>query len=228
LGQGLSHQRAGALDEARRCFAEAVRMVPDAYMSELLRAEVEPDFDEAVRGFLRAEALNPRSCRAPFRLGERLAAAGDRDGAAAAFHRARALAPTFGAPQQRLGELAEEAGRVKEACQLYEEAALQNSAFALPIARLATAAIRDGRIEKAVGLLEQSLTHDPGLWLTNFLVGRVYIELKRYHQARLHLQRALDGAEDRPAVLSELAKAEVGLGNLEAARGALEEARQNR
>jgi hypothetical protein len=66
--------------------------------------------------------------------------------------------------------------------------------------------------------------------LPNFLVGRAYVELKRFHQARVHLQRALlwaesdgaqknsareplvAGAEDRAAVLSELARAEAGLG----------------
>jgi tetratricopeptide (TPR) repeat protein len=228
LGEGLTHQRAGALADARRCFAEAARLAPRSYRPELLRGAVEPDPQEAAAALARAEALNPRSCEAPFRLGERLAAAGDREGAGAAFQRARAAAPSFGAPQERLGELAEEAGRIQEACALYEEAALQNSAFATPIARLATVAMRDGRVEKAMGLLERSLQHDPGLSLTNFLAGRVYIELRRYHQARVHLQRALDGAEDRASVLTELAKAEIGLGNVEAARVVLEEARKLR
>src|SRR5206468_5721234 len=113
LGEGLQHQQAGAPEEARRRFAEACRIAPDAYMPELLRAAVESDAVEAVRALVRAEALNPRSCHAPYRLGERLVEIGDADGAAAAFHRARAAAPTFGAPQERLGELAEAAGRIK-------------------------------------------------------------------------------------------------------------------
>lgn len=228
LGEGLAHQAAGALDEARRCFVEAAHEAPRSYRAQLLRGTVEPDLPEALAAFGRAEGLNPRSCEVPYRLGERLAAAGDREGAALAFQRARAAAPSFGAPQARLGELAEEAGRIPEACQLYEEAALHNSAFALPIARLATVALRDGKIERAVGLLERSLQHDPGLSLTNLLVGRVYIELRRYHQARVHLQRALEGAEDRAQVLAEIAKAEIGLGNVDAARVVLEEARRTR
>ena len=63
------------------------------------------------------------------------------------------------------------------------------------------------------------------LSLTNFLMGRVYVELHRYHQARVHLLRAVDGAEDRAAVLTALATAERGLGNHDAAQIALEEAR---
>jgi tetratricopeptide (TPR) repeat protein len=228
LADGLALQGAGNAEEARRLFAEAVELVPEAYMPQLLLGGVDADDARAIEALTRAETLNPRSCQASFRLGERLAAAGDRDAAAAAFHRARAAAPTFAAPQERLGELAEAAGRVREACQLYEEAALQNSAFALPVAKLAAVAVREGRIEKAVGLLERSLQHDPGLWLTNFLVGRVYVELKRYHQARLHLERALDGGHERAAILTELAKAEVGLGNLEKARAVLEESRKER
>jgi len=42
----------------------------------------------------------------------------------------------------------------------------------------------------------------------------------------VHLLRALEGAEDRAAVLTELAKAEIGLGNVDAARDTLEEARR--
>jgi tetratricopeptide (TPR) repeat protein len=234
LEEGLARQHAGAVDEACALYAEAARRAPTAYRAELLRGTIHPDAVEAVRALARAEALNPRSCEAPFRLGERLSEAGDHPAAAAAYQRARAVAPTFGAPQARLGDLAQLAGRVEEACGLYEEAALQNSAFALPIARLATVALQSGRIEKAVGLLERSLESDPHVWLTNFLVGRVYVELKRHHQARVHLARALEGdgpapaAEDRVAILTEMAKAEMGLGNLATARTALEEARRSR
>jgi protein O-GlcNAc transferase len=155
----------------------------------------------------------------------RLLEVGDVAEAAAAFERARAIAPTFGAPQERLGMLAEAAGRTDDACRLFEEAALQNPAFALPIARLAEIAQRSGKIDKAVGLLERILADDPDLSLTNFLVGRVYVELRRYHQARVHLLRAIDGADDRAAVLTALATAEHGLGNHDAAQIALEEAR---
>jgi tetratricopeptide (TPR) repeat protein len=188
------------------------------------------DDEVALAALARAEERYPLSCQAPYLRGVRLLGRGDQAGAAAAFERARAIAPGFGAPQERLGALAEAAGRTAEAAHYYEEAALQNGAFALPIARLATIARRDGRLDKAVALLERSLGDDPALGLTNFLVGRAYVELKRFHQARVHLQRALlwaesdeaqrngtreplvAGAEDRAAVLSELARAEAGLG----------------
>jgi tetratricopeptide (TPR) repeat protein len=223
---GLEERRAGRLGEARRCFTEARRAAPRAYFPELLLGETEEDDRLSIEALERAAELNPRSCLAPYLLGLRLGFAGASDEAAAALQRARVIAPSFAAPQERLAELAEAAGRVEEACQLYEEAALQNGAFALPVARLATRALDEGRVEKAVGLLERSLATDPDLWLTNFVVGRAYLEQRRFHQARLHLQRALDGAEDRPAVLAALAQAEVGVGDLAAARDALEEARR--
>jgi tetratricopeptide (TPR) repeat protein len=226
LRTGLEERRAGRLAEARRCFTEARRMSPRAYMPELLLGETEEDPTLSIEALERASELNPRSCLAPFLMGLRLGYAGAADQAAAALQRARAIAPSFGAPQERLGELAEAAGNVEQACQLYEEAALQNSAYTLPVARLAEAAARAGRVDKAVGLLEQSLEGDPGHWLTNLVLGRTYLELRRFHEARVHLGRALDDADDRPAVLAELAKAEVGLGNLEAARVLLEEARR--
>ena len=55
------------------------------------------------------------------------------------------------------------------------------------------------------------------------LIGRAYVELKHFRQARIHLMKALDTAPDRGAVLAQLAKAEIGLGNVDAARSALAE-----
>jgi tetratricopeptide (TPR) repeat protein len=224
---GLDERRAGRFAEARRCFTEARRESRDAYFPELLLGETEEDLPLAVEALERAAELNPRSCFAPYLLGVRLGYAGIVDEAAAALQRARAIAPSFGAPQERLAELAAAAGRIEEACLLYEEAALQNSAFALPVARLAALAVDAGRIDKAIGLLEHSLAGDPDLWITNFVVGQAYLGQRRFHQAKLHLARALDGAEDRSAVLAALAKAEIGVGDLSAARDALEEARRS-
>jgi tetratricopeptide (TPR) repeat protein len=223
LVEGLRHAGAGDGDEARRAFEAAEALAPGSHLPPLLLGMNAPGVT-ALEALARAETRNPQSCQAAYQLGERLLAAGDEAAAVAAFERARAIAPSFGAPQERLGAIAEAAGRIDEACRLYEEAALQNSAFALPIARLATLAHRDGSIDRAVGLLERSLVDDPDLWLTNFLIGRAYVELNRFHQARVHLLRALDGAEDRVAVLTELARAEGGLGNPDAAREALAEA----
>jgi hypothetical protein len=215
--------------EALRAFEEAERLSPESHLPPLLIGMTATDDEVALAALGRAEERYPLSCQAPYLRGVRLLGRGDEAGATAAFERARAIAPGFGAPQERLGALAEAAGRTVEAAHYYEEAALQNGAFALPIARLATIAQREGRLDKAVALLERSLGDDPELGLTNFLVGRAYAELKRFHQARVHLQRALlwaesdeaqrnstheplvAGAEDRASVLSELARANAGL-----------------
>jgi tetratricopeptide (TPR) repeat protein len=224
LEDGLRQKQAGEIAEARRCFLAAGRLAPRSHLPPLLLGGVEAPA-AAIEALTRAETLNPTSCHAAYLRGVRLLEVGDVADAAAAFERARAIAPGFGAPQERLGMLAEAAGRTDDACRLFEEAALQNPTFALPIARLAEIAQRSGKIDKAVGLLERILSDDPDLSLTNFLVGRVYVELHRYHQARVHLLRAIDGAEDRAAVLTALATAERGLGNHDAAKNALEEAR---
>jgi tetratricopeptide (TPR) repeat protein len=224
------HKRAAAEpEEACRAFDEAERAFPDSHLPPLLIGMTSGDDDVAEGALRRAEMRNPFSCHASYLRGVRLLARGDEEGATAAFERAREIAPGFGAPQERLGALAEAAGRTADAAHYYEEAALQNGAFALPIARLAAVASRDRRLDKAVALLERSLGDDPDLGLTNFLVGQAYVELKRYHQARVHLRRALAwaeagpttgpareplvaGAEDRTAILAELARAEAGLG----------------
>jgi tetratricopeptide (TPR) repeat protein len=224
LEEGLRQKQLGEIAEARRCFLAAARLAPRSHLPPLLLGGVEAPA-AAIEALSRAETLNPMSCQAAYLRGVRLLEVGDVVDAAAAFERARAIAPTFGAPQERLGMLAEAAGRTDDACRLFEEAALHNPTFALPIARLAEIAQRSGKIDKAVGLLERILSDDPDLSLTNFLMGRVYVDLHRYHQARVHLLRAVDGAEDRAAVLTALATAERGLGNHDAAQSALEEAR---
>ena len=228
LGEGWSRRAAGETAVACRAFDEAERMLPDSHLPPLLLGMTAEDEGVALAALVRAEARNPLSCHAAYLRGVRLLGRGDESGAVTAFERARAIAPAFGAPQERLGALAEAAGRPADAVHFYEEAALQNGAFALPIARLAVLAQREGRLDKSVALLERSLGDDPDLGLTNFLVGRAYVELKRFHQARLHLRRALvwaeagagasrrareplvAGAEDRAAILSELARAEAG------------------
>jgi tetratricopeptide (TPR) repeat protein len=230
LFDGWQKRAAGETGEAIRAFEEAEGIAPESHLPPLLLGMTAPDDELALRALQRAEERYPLSCQAPYQRGVRLLGRGDETGATTAFEQARAIAPGFGAPQERLGTLAEAAGRTTEAAHYYEEAALQNGAFALPIARLATIAQRDGRLDKAVALLERSLGDDPALGLTNFLVGRAYVELKRFHQARVHLQRALlwaeadgtrktpareplvAGAEDRAAILSELARAQAGLG----------------
>jgi tetratricopeptide (TPR) repeat protein len=224
-------RRAAEPEEACRAFGEAELAFPGSHLPPLLIGMTHADEEVALGALRRAEERNPLSCHASYLRGVRLLARGDAEGAGAAFERAREIAPGFGAPQERLGALAEAAGRTADAAHYYEEAALQNGAFALPIARLAAMASRDGRLDKAVALLERSLGDDPDLGLTNFLAGQAYIELKRYHQARVHLRRALAwaeagaargvrsreplvaGAEDRAAVLAALARAETGLGD---------------
>ncbi len=223
LYEGLVLQQAGSTDEARRRFAEATRLAPDFYLAHLFLAGVEADGERALRGLRRAEDLSPRSCNVAFQIGAHLQSRGDLSGAVTAFERCRQIAPSLGAAQCRLAEMAEAQGRLEEACELYEDAALRNSSFALPVARLALVAIGNQQFEKAVSLLERSLQHDAELWLTNMLIGRGYIELKHFRQARIHLMRALDTAPERAPVLAQLAKAELGLGNVEAARSALAE-----
>ena len=223
LYEGLVLQQAGSTDEARRRFAEAVRVAPEFYLAHLFLAGVETDGARALRGLRRAEELSPRSCNVAFQIGAHLQSRGDLAGAVAAFERCRQIAPNLGAAQCRLGEIAESSGRIEDACALYEDAALHNSSFALPVARLAMIALHNQQLEKAVSLLEQSLQHDAELWLTNLLIGRGYVELKHFRQARIHLLKALDTTPERGPVLAQLAKAEIGLGNVDAARSALAE-----
>ena len=165
-------------------------------------------------------ALLPRA------LSARRAAARARrpNDAAAAFERARALAPGFGAPQERLGSSARrrDASTTPAGCTRRRPCRTAASPCRLPAWRRWPCA--RGRSTRRSACSSGRLANDPDLSLTNSLLGSAYVELKRFHQARVHLLRALEGADDRPAVLTALAKAEAGLGNNDAARAAIEEA----
>ncbi|HVR64423.1 MAG TPA: tetratricopeptide repeat protein [Polyangia bacterium] len=229
LYDGLRQQQGRRADDARRCFAEATRAAPDFYVPWLLLGSVEAAPADALAALRQAQARNPESCNAAYLIGAQLQASGAVTEAVQELLRCRALAPAFGAAQARLGEIAEAAGRTAEAIAWYQEAAAQNSSFALPVARLALAALAEGKLDRAVELLARSLDGDPDLWLSNFLIGRAYVEQKDFARARQHLRHALESnPDDRGAVLAQLAKAEIGLGNVDGARAALEEAKRLR
>ena len=227
LTEGLRAERAGAPDEALRRYDEASARAPTFYLPWLLGALAETEPRAALERLRRAAELAPRSCRTLYELGVRLHALGDEDGARAAWERCRVLAPAFGAAETRLAELADARGHLEEACRRFEEAALQNSFLAWPVARLASIALEGGQLEKAAALLRPSLEHDGELWLTNFLIGRAYEEMRRFDEARIHLERALESPiasdDDRAAVTALLASVELRCGAPDATRARLDE-----
>jgi len=232
LSEGLRAERGGAPDEALRRYDEASARAPTFYLPWLLGALAETEPRAALERLRRAAELAPRSCRTLYELGVRLHATGDEEGARAAWERCRVLAPAFGAAETRLAELADAHGHLEEACRRFEEAALQNSFLAWPVARLASIALEGGQLEKAAALLRPSLEHDGELWLTNFLIGRAYEEMRRFDEARVHLQRALESPiasqDDRAAVTALLASVELRRGATDATRAHLDDLKHPR
>ena len=92
--------------------------------------------------------------------------------------------------------------------------------------RLAARALEAGDLRRATALLEPAVARDPALWSLHFLLGRTYAETQRWSEARIHLQRALPEAADPGPVLVPLARAELALGNIDAARAILAELRR--
>jgi len=232
LSEGLRAQREGAPEEALRRYDEASARAPTFYLPWLLAALAESEPRAALERLRRAAELAPRSCRTLYELGVRLLALGDEDGARGAWERCRVLAPAFGAAETRLAELADAHGHLEEACRRFEEAALQNSFLAWPVARLASIALEGGQLEKAAALLRPSLEHDGELWLTNFLIGRAYEEMRRFDEARIHLERALQSPiaseDDRAAVTALLASVELRRGATSATRAHLDDLKHRR
>ena len=216
LALGLEAAKAGDVVEALRRFEEAAARAPTFHLPRLLAGTVEREPHRALEHLRRAADLAPRSCRAIYEIGVRLHALGDTTGARVAWEQCRQLAPAFGAAETRLAEQADAEGRLEEACRLFEEAALQNSFLAWPVARLAAIAIDGHQLEKAVALLRPSLEQDEELWLTNFLLGRAYLEMNRNHEAHVHLARAEQAPPgsgvDRAALHALLATVELRLG----------------
>ncbi len=93
----------------------------------------------------------------------------------------------------------------------------------LSAALLAQADLAAGRPEAALGPLERALAADSRFWQTRYLTGRDLLAAGRAADACPHLEAALERAENPAPVLEQLARAQMALGHLDAARRSIEE-----
>jgi tetratricopeptide (TPR) repeat protein len=221
LRRGLEAARAGSHDEACALYREAARLLPGSALPWLYLGTDASDYTTALQALERAAALAPDSVSVAFVRGCRLEEGGRLAEARASFEEARALAPAFGAAEARLGELAEAEGKTDEATLAYERALAANPYYFAPAIRLATK-----HPERALPVLEQAAAHDPSTWALQFLLGRLHVEAGRWQQGRIHLHRALVAAPEPAMVMVPLAKAELALGNLAAAKALMAELRR--
>jgi tetratricopeptide (TPR) repeat protein len=226
LRQGLERARDGRPEEALAEYRRAAALLPSFVLPWLYLGTDDPAPERALEALDRAAALAPASLSVSYVRGCRLEDLGRRSEAREAFERARLLCPTFGAADGRLAGLAEEEGHGDQACSLYEKALAANPYYAAPALRLATRALEAGDLRRATNLLEPAVARDPSLWSLHFLLGRAYAEAQRWPEARVHLMRALPDATDPGPVLVPLARVELALGNVAAARAILTELRR--
>jgi len=210
-------------EEALREFLEASRHTPGYYLPHLYAGKSEPDPSVAIERLKRALELNPHSCNAAHLLGVRHQERGNREEAVRFFSRALQIAPDYAPAREGLGRICEQAGKLSEACEHYEGALRYNPFYRNTATRLAMICLEVGEPENARRLLEENLASGENGWLDHFLLGRVFLEQERFADARVHLERARRATTEPAAVLAQLAKAHLGLGDCKGARRLLSE-----
>jgi tetratricopeptide (TPR) repeat protein len=224
LLEALRLAREGRTAAAVEACGEAAGMAPGFHLPHLQRGTIDPDGGAAIAALRAAVRLDPGSPAAAFALATRLEERGDVAGAIEWLGRAAALAPALGAAQLRLGALAERAGRIEAACGHYEAALAANPYLAPAAMRVAAAAADRGDTARAADVLERAADRDRHLPLLPLFLGQVLLGVGRAAEARRHLERALALGAEPTAVLAQLARAHLALGNVRTARRLLGEA----
>ena len=218
----LSQEHPG---QSLRDFAEASERAPGYYLPHLHAGRCEADPRTAIGRLERALELNPHSCNAAYLLGLRHESSDNTEEAAKSFTRALDIAPDYAPAHEGLGRICEKAGKLAEACDHYRRALAANPFYRSTGTRMAMIALESGATEDARGLLQENLATGEDAWLEHFLLGRIFVQQKRFREAQLHLERARTQTTELAAVLVQLAKAYLGLGDSVRAKQLLAEIR---
>ena len=217
LLDGLASTRDADAKSAGRCFARASKLAPDFYLPWLYRGSVETDDVLAIGMLQKAAKMQPESVAVLVLLADRLETVGNKEAVVDVLVRADSLAPELGLALARLAEIAEKAGETTRSKEMEALLFSRNPFFALPHVRRVLGQIEAKQTPK-IEMLQACLQHDERNWMTNFALGVAALAVATPGIARAHLLVALKYAFDTNPVLAQLARAEIALGDLDAAR----------
>ncbi len=220
LELGISHHRAGRLEQAEQAYAQLRRENPDhpdALHLLGVIAHQRGDARRAITLINQAILVRPGVAAMHANLAEACRAAGDARGAVEHCRRALQLDPHFMQAKTNLGLALMAAGQVEEAVLAFNEALAANARDALTHNNLANALRMLNRDEQALAEFRKAVELEPASAEFQSNLGQFLLELGRIDEAETHCRHAVRLAPN-------LASAHSNLGNVLREQRRLEEA----
>lgn len=193
---GVMHLREGRIDMALEEFKRAVKEDPkNPYFQKGLGQAyaAKREWGAAISAFRKALELNPLYVDTRNDLGYALIMSGDRDGGKkeflSAFSDPMNPAPEISA--LNLGRALLEEKNYPEAINWFRSSINRNKAFPSPHLYLAETLVTLGRNEEAVAQLEAGVRDAPSEPELELALGRAYLKVGRFAEARTRLDEAL-------------------------------------
>ncbi len=220
---GLAYRQLGELDKASEHLTQrgqGIPTVPDpllraaagllnstlAYETRGLREMEAGRFDEAAGIFRDGLRATPDDPQLRHRLGAALMFAGDAVGATAELETVLRVTPDFEQAHFSLGVIASMSGRPNDAIDRFAAAVELRPNYLEARLGLAEALRLTGRLEEALAQYERVVEIDPAFAEAWMVRGVTLVELERYGEARVWLQRGVAVHPGHPDLTDLLAR----------------------
>jgi tetratricopeptide (TPR) repeat protein len=194
LESGMSHHRAGRLDQARASYLEALALDPSRPEPLDLLGVIAiqtGQFDEAIEWIRQAIAINPRVAGYHSHLGNALHGKGQHEEAIAAWRVAIGLNPGFAEAYADLGNALREIGRLKEAVEACRQAVRLDPNSFVALNNLGAALQDPGQLDEAIAAYRQALRINPNLAETHNNLGNALLGKGQPDEAITEFQLAV-------------------------------------
>jgi protein O-GlcNAc transferase len=194
LEQGMALEQQGQIEEALRCYDQAVSLMPELARAHFNRGTIlldRGDTQQALEAFSKAVRYKPDSAGAHFNLGATHARLDQHEAAGSAYREALALKPDFAEAEMALGAALEELGQDEAAVASYGRALEIHPLYADADDKLVNLLRRLERFEELADTYRRMLETDPhnADWLNN--LGAVQRKLGRFKDSAASFRRAV-------------------------------------
>jgi predicted TPR repeat methyltransferase len=227
LESGMSHHRAGRLDQARAIYLEVLALDPSRPEPLDLLGVIaiqSGQFDEAIEWIRQAIAINPRVAAYHSHLGNALQGNGQHDEAIAVWRVAIALDGGFAEAYANLGNALRETGQLKEAADACRQAVRLDPNSVVALNNLGAALQEPEQLDEAIAAYRQALRINPNLAETHNNLGNALLGKRQLDEAIIEFQLSLQLKPDSADIHRNLGTALCDKGRLDEAIAAIRQA----
>lgn len=205
------------IDEGLAILAEHPEY-PDWHHRVAVHYSYTGEYEKAREHLNKALEINPRLAKSAYQLGMLEAQTGEYLAACQAFRRCLESQDEEEGPEVRAARELEEAGRVEEAAYQYSVSVAPTENRAGRHIELGKRLFAENFLPQARRELEAAVALQPGYPDARFVLGRVASQQGRHEEAVGHLKKALELSPWYQAAALALAREELHLGNVSAAK----------